>query len=460
VSTELEMIEEYMAGPEVPSGELRRAQSILDDVIASSNAATSGMTSGRRSRHLMRWSIGAAVAVAASAVLVIQILPTTRVATPEAAAAQLMHLASVVQPPTELQAGQWSTDEMRGVVKADRFTLGKTPEPNVQASIPLTLQTWSNSSGSMCTSETFGTATFASSTDAAAWNALGLIDTPANQPITGCDGGVEAAWDSTGPPVFDVSNLTHDPATLASELQNGNTGIPSLDQADVNEEHQVAGFIRLADLLVGPNIGQWSGFGKEILQTMSLLPGVVSLGDLTAHSNAIGPAFTVNDEVELNPKTGAVEWKWAAPIVILDAETGTLLEVRNISIPILQGAAQDFVGSPNAPVYTQGGGYGISTTWADPVGSPSVIDQGSLPGWISMNHLIEVVTLPTTTASQVSAVVNPLLSNGDHGIVDNGVPSPGVSTNDITIIGTPAQEATVVQALTNSGLFASVIAKY
>jgi hypothetical protein len=186
---------------------------------------------------------------------------------------------------------------------------------------------------------------------------------------------------------------------------------------------------------------------------MALLPGVVSLGPTTSHSGKTGIGFSTGQQVTLNPQTGAVTSKWSGPTVVLDAQTGALLEARNFDIPVLQTAAQHFVGSLSAPVYTEGVSYGITTEWIDPVAPPSVIGQSALPSWANTFHIIEAVAKATTTDPQVSTVVNPfLVGNGDSAATYDNVPT----TYDITIVGTAADGDAVVAALTASGLFTSV----
>jgi hypothetical protein len=333
---------------------------------------------------------------------------------------------------------------------------------DVTANIPISVGEWSDSSGAICTAQQFGTATFATPADAQAWQAMGLIDTPANQPATGCSAGREAAVGSLGSSALspiDVSNITHDPGALATQLQEKTTGIPAVDGYASGEPPNVAGFLRLTELLVGPVTGQWSGFGQEMLRTMALLPGVVSLGGMTSHSGASGLAFSTRPVVTLNPETGAQNSSFTPPTVILDAQSGVLLEVRNFDFPVLQSAAQDFVGSPTAPVYTQGVGYGVTAQWIDPVSVLGVVGQISLPTWIGTFHIIEAVTSPSVTEAQVSAVVNPFLGNGNMSFNSDNTPAPGQTTYDITIMGSVANEQTVASALTASGMFASISVK-
>jgi hypothetical protein len=223
----------------------------------------------------------------------------------------------------------------------------------------------------------------------------------------------------------------------------------------------VAGFVRLTVLLVGPISGGWPGFGQEMLRTMALLPGVVSLGQSTSHSGKTGIGFSTGQQVTLNPQTGAVASKGSGPTVVLDAQTGALLEARNFDIPVLQTAAEDFVGSSSAPV-DSGATYGITTEWIDPVAPSGVVGQDALPSWINTFHIIEAVTKATaTTSSQVSTVVTPFIGGeavtvGDFTFGDQNVPSPGLTTYDVTIVGTAADADTFVAALRASGLFASV----
>ena len=463
---ELDLVRDHMAGPEMASGDLLVARSVLDAAISSEadaepdEAARSAQARHRRSLRRTRWLVGAVAVVVAVAVVILQAVPSSHTGPSIAAAAQIRHLARAVRPLAALQAGQWSTNEMQGVLSADVTEVGNKPTPDAQASIPISFEAWSNSTGTTCTSQTFGTAAFASAANSQAWHAIGLIDTPSNQPVSGCAAGVEATTGTGGMVAIDVANLTHDPRTLAGELQDGTTHIPVVDGASIGDPAGEAGFVRLTDLLVGPTTGTWSGFGQEMLQTLALLPGVTSLGAVTAHSGHGGLGFSTDKVVTHNPKTGAsTDGLAPAPTVILDPSTGALLEARNFAIPVLQQAAQDFVGSPSAPVYTEGVGYGISTVWIDPVGAPGVVGRAGIPSWINLFHLIEAVTNPTTTDQTISGVLNQFLGNGNQAFSDASVPGGGRTTFDITILGTVAQENVVITALTTSGLFQSVTAK-
>ena len=369
--------------------------------------------------------------------MVFQVEPSTRMPAAPAAAAEIAHLADAVQPVPPLGPGQWYQYQLQGELSANVSSSSKTTTTNATANIPIAIGEWSNANDAICSSEQFGTATFATAADAQAWQTLGLVATPANQPATGCSAGVEASQGEGGTPLgpIDVSNISHDPATLASQLQDGTTGISAIDNYASGESAHVVGFLRLTALLVGPLKAQWSGFGQEMLKTMALLPGIVSLGTMASHSGAPGLAFSMPTEVTLSPEYGAETYSFTPPTVILDSQSGNLLEVRHFDYPVLQSAAPDFVGSPTALVYSQGVGYGVTAQWIDPVAGLEVVTQSTLPTWITTFHIIEAVTKPSASESQLSAVVNPFLGNGNSAYTDDNVPGSGQTTYDITIMG-------------------------
>ncbi len=454
MTLELDLVRHYyLAGEEPPAHELGDARAVLETAIAAEAVARRRPPRRARARRLARWGTVAAASTAACAVLVLQLVPASKGSTPIAAAAELAHLADVAQQAPTVQPGEWATYRMQGELDAHVETVGKTPTPDAKANVPLLFEVWSNSTGATCTSQQFGTASFDAPANAAAWHAIGLIDTPAHQPVTGCSGKLAATWSSPG--FLDVSSLTHDPAELARGLQSGTTGIAALDHVAVGRAPGDAAFLRLTIMAVGPTSGEWSGFGPELLRTMSLIPGVVALGSRTAHSGASGPAFTVRQESSVGHTNGLLA-PATEPTVILDGYSGALLEARNYDIPVLQQAAQGFVGSPDAPVFTEGVSYGVTTEWIDPVGVPSVVAGDAVPAWIAATHVIEAVTLPGTTDAALSALLDPFLGNGNMDAAESGVPTPIQQTHEITILGTPATLAHVVAVLVGSGHFASV----
>ncbi len=467
MSTELDLVHDYMNGADVPADELLVARSMLEDAIAlevglkcPKDPLPIALPLGGRRSRLARWGIGATVAAAAAvAVLIFQVVPTSKVTPSEAAAAEISRLADVVQPVPPLHPDEWYQYQAQGVLSATvtsgSSSIGGTPSTQVQASIPITLGQWSNASGTICTSQRFGSATFSDAANAQAWNALGLIDTPTNQPATDCSAGAEATNDvglSVAP--IDVSGIPHDPTALAAKLQASTTGIQSLDQYAMGVPANQAAFERLAVLLVSPARGQWPGFGQEMLQTMALLPGVITLGNMTSHTGGSGLAFTAPTDVITNPKDGVTQTS-SPPTVILNPQSAAILEARNLNFPVLITAAQDFIGGPSAPIYGQGGGYGATAQWFDPVAPVSVVAQEAVPNWISSYHIVEAVTKASTTQMELSSV----LANVNRVFSDPNVPAAGLETFDITITGTAAYAQTVVSALTASGLFSTISTK-
>ncbi len=464
MKTEIELVRDFMTDPDGSATDLEVARSVLEEAIALELSPSKDRGNAahrtrprRRTRRRLRWGIGVTCVAAVSAAAVLLVAPSAKIPGSPAAAAEIARLADAAQPVPPLGAGQWYQYQLQGELSANVNSGTKTAPIGATANIPVTIGDWSNPTGAVCSSQQFGTVTFDTPANAQAWQTIGLTTTPANQPATGCAAGLEAAYGGGGTPVgpIDVSNITHDPATLVTQLQDGTTGIRVIDNYASGEPSRLVGFLRLTDLLVGPVKGQWSGFGQEMLNTMALLPGIEALGTTTTHSGTAGPAFSMPKQVTLNPDTGAVVYANTPPTVVLDPQDGHLLEARDFDFPVLQSAAQDFVGSANALVYSDGVSYGVTAQWIDPVSGLQVIDPVSLPSWINTFHIIEAVEAPSASASQLSDVINPFLGNGNSDYSDTGSGS-GPTTDDITIMGTEATVQSVANTLTASGLFTSV----
>jgi hypothetical protein len=480
MNEEMELLSYYLSERSATPAQLDGARSVLDEAIRSEMARSHapeqesehGQRDRRRSKLHRNVLIAAVMALAAAAVLILPTFSTSKAHPNITAAAKISQLADVVQRTAVLAPGQWSSLQLTGELLASVGSVGSTKTPEAKASVPVTIGVWSNSTGTTCTSQQFGTATFASPVNAQAWTSIGLIATPFGQPATGCIAGVQATTGggSAMTPI-NVSQLTHDPTVLAQELQLGTTGVASVDQmggaAEMESSSQPeteailhrAAFARLAILIVGPTSGAWSGYHQEMLRTMALLPGVESLGRMTAHSGRSGLGFSTGSVVVLNPKTGTATAVPPSPVVLLDPETGALLEARNFSIPVLESAAQDFVGSPTAAVYANGVSYGVSTEWIDPVPGPSVVDQSALPTWISSFHSIEAIGNPNVNGQTLADVINPYLGGGNSAFDDWNSPTPSQTTFEITISNPATSVSTVVAALNSSGLCQSVLVK-
>ena len=396
MTTELDLVRTFMDSDEASPDDLSVARAIFERAVFAEVEGDHPLgvrrpeRAARRTRRLARWSFAAALVAVIVAVLILQLMPTSTKTPPEAAAAAVIsRLADDTQPVPPLLPGQWYQYQLHGLLSAEVYEVNKTPTPNAKASIPFSVGSWSNST-SVCNSQQYGTATFASPVNARAWQAIGLGSTPANQPTTDCASRVVASLETGGSSLAttDVSSITHDPATLATQLQEGTTGIQPLDhdpyplQAD---PANVAAFIRLSILLVGPTTGQWSGFGQEMLKTMALLPGVTSLGEMTSHSGAQGLAFTATN-VGKAPDPHILSGYVTPPTVILDPSTGTVLEARNMILPrVDQSAEQAFVSRASAALFTEGITYGATAQWVDPT-APLSVTRARFPSLLDRQH--------------------------------------------------------------------------
>jgi hypothetical protein len=281
MSIELQMVRQYLAGDEMAADDLPNARAILDSAIAESPSeivpdSACSQPRPRPSRTRRRralWTAGVALLVVALGVIAIPWAPSAKVHRPLAASAEIARLADAIEPAAPLQPGQWLAMQQTGEIAAQVDTVGNTPTPDARASDSITIDVWSNPGGTTCTSQQFGTATFASPANAQAWQSLGLLATPNNQPVTGCVAGVEAAngGGQASTPI-DVAGLTHSPSTLAKELRDGTTGVSSVDQSSRGATTPQNVFGRLVTLLVGPTMGSWPGFDPELLHTMAMLP--------------------------------------------------------------------------------------------------------------------------------------------------------------------------------------------
>ena len=165
MNTDLDLVTAYMNEGDVDSDQLTAARATLQDAITAElrHAPTRRPSGMRPSAHalrrpVVRWSLSIAAALLVVALIVSQVLPSPKTTTSQAAAAQLDRLADVVTPVPALSAGQWYQSQLRGVVSVSISSVGTTPTPDAQASLPMTSEEWSNATGATCQSEQMGTA--------------------------------------------------------------------------------------------------------------------------------------------------------------------------------------------------------------------------------------------------------------------------------------------------------------
>ncbi len=97
----------------------------------------------------------------------------------------------------------------------------------------------------------------------------------------------------------------------------------------------------------------------------------------------------------------------------------------------------------------------MTAQWFDPVAPISVVEGDVVPNWVSTYHIIEAVTKPSTTQTELSSV----LANVNRVFSDPNVPAPGLETFDITIMGAAANAQALVSTLTASSLFSTISVK-
>ncbi len=236
MSEELELLSDYLREGGATPVQLDGARSVLDQAIRSemerSHAPGREPEHGHRDRRRPKLHrnvlIAAVVALVVAAVPILLTFSKPKNQPHLAAAAKISQLADVVRPTHVLAPGQWSSLQLTGELLASVGSVGSTKTPDAVASVPVTIGVWSNSTGTTCTSQQFGTAMFASPVNAQAWTSIGLIATPVGQPATGCVAGVQATTGgSSAMTPLNVSQLSHDPTVLAQELQLGTTGVDS-----------------------------------------------------------------------------------------------------------------------------------------------------------------------------------------------------------------------------------------
>ena len=223
---------------------------------------------------------------------------------------------------------------------------------------------------------------------------------------------------------IDVGDLTHDAGTLATELQDGTTRIPVVDGAATGDPALEAGFVRLTDLLVGPTTGTWVGFGQEMLQTLALLPGVVSQGTVTAHSGHRGLGFSTERVVSTTP---GPERRWMG----LHPRRSSSIRRRGCCSrpgtspsrswkerPRISSAVPRPRCTPTAWV------TGSQLNGSTRSGRQVLVGPTAIPAWIDSFHLIEAVT-EAPYDPRLSAVLDPFLGHGNMAFSDDWGPEGG-----------------------------------
>lgn len=359
---------------------------------------------------------------------------------------------------------QWLGIEQEMAIAAYVSQVGDTPTPDAKSTINVTVDTWADTTGQACVSASTQPALFDSPANQAAWAAAGLTDQPDPQPVTGCDSIIQgdtvgSLTEATG--VIDVSALPTDPASLAQELETGTTGIPAVDQVTPQPGINAA-FQRATVLLVGPDSGATSQFESALYDALATIPGVTGLGTVRSHSGVTGEGFSaVTDS--------------GTTTIVVDPTSGALVEARNVA----DQAVFDVLSThyiAGAGIGTEGGSYGATILWMDPVGKPIVV--GPMSQLSSGDTAIYTIGKLGVTFQQIQAFNDTLQHEGGgiESIEGSGssadlfnphvppatTPSGQIisigATNTWAFSGTFQQVRESLGALESSGLFVTVLA--
>jgi hypothetical protein len=299
------------------------------------------------------------VATAAAALIVIAVvlIPNGRQPSTAAAALDGIALTAAQQPRQTPGPGQYYFIQEK--VSVLETAHNPADDVSAQASFVGTENSWVSPNGSGETTQSWSAPRFSSPAEQTAWNAmpgaaydlgpLNGLDVFYSGQLTGAD-----AMDLHG--FLDVSQLPTGETQLSEEIENGTTGIHSIDtvSAGINTD-----FERVALLLTGPDIGATPQFTSALYEVLSGLPGVTLLGPTTSDSGQSGLGFSA-------PSTGK-----DPTTVIVNPNTGSFIELRY---------NDDNGPAPNG---TFGGGsssiaFTTSAEWVEPLQS-TIAASSSLP---------------------------------------------------------------------------------
>ncbi len=370
-----------------PAQHARQRQALLEHINGQSGEEAAGRAisapsprpvdhskSLRRRARLLVLSV--ALGLLVIALIALFVIPQSR--SPQAAAAELRHLADTAldqtNPTPTPTATQSLYSKRTGEVTESFSQVNGVSSPGAEATFPVTLETWARNDGSVAFRVQFGDPRFASSAAESAWSEAGLPMQISSSPQVGMASSPQlgATRAATPPLVMDVSDLPTDPSKLAALLEDGQTGIPQIDQVPAGSDAAVQ---RVALLLMGPLSGSTPQFDAALYRVLSSLPGVQLLGPTTTHSGRSGIGFSLSSSSSSTDQER----------LIVDSSTGTLLEVQNV--PIGFGAPFDQLFLPTneligrLPEPRTAGGFGLPghALWFDTVAGNRVVQDGALP---------------------------------------------------------------------------------
>lgn len=405
---------------------------------------------GRRLARPLALVVGSA---AAALLLVVFLIPGVSQQRPLAAAAELRQIADNAggQPATSLGTGQYLATTDRISLLGTVSDIGTTATPGAEATIVGTFGLYEDRYGGACVTATSEPAQFAGPVNREAWKAAGMVEVPANQPISTCSPASPSPFQAVPIEeggIIDVSSLPTDPAVLARQLTTGTTAVPSINTL-FPHPGQSAGFERAVYLLASPQIGATPQFTSALFGALSRIPGVTLVGQQTSHLGEPGLAFTGS-----SGSNGST--------IIVDPTTGALLEARDILSPsTFLGLGQSYVApAPTPSIATEGGVGGTSIQWLDPLGSPSVVTV--LPDGLSLSPpkaipaAIEATVDPQVGYAQIQPLDVPMATRYGLPISSGYGADPDGRGGSVEYdLGSVAQMRGYAKILRASGLFTS-----
>ena len=401
---------------------------------------------GGRVRRRRVVSLAGAGCAAVVALLFAVLLPGRNEQYPAAAAAQLHEIATnaAAQPQVTLNRGQWLATTADLSLQAS-VTRGVDPlAVPAQASIDGKVAIWVNGFGQVCTSTNLGGASFPSAESEQAWHALGLLDTPPNQPVNGCT-------EYIGGSILDDSQLSTNPAVLVRQIEALQAPGDFGARKNIDE---------VANILLGPATGSSPALISAIYGALSLMPDIHALGMVATHSGTSGLGY-------------ASQSSSGVTTIVVNPNTGALLEVRGLPYiralsNFVQSLAPSYIG-PNSDLVNQQPSLASSISWLDPTATSQVVSTGSLPsGMVPAQDPTAEIVVALTPAANDGPGLNRIVPNvqtlfdsivarsGGNLVKRGGGYGDGYSTVDFYLAGPSSALNGIVQQFRSSNLVASV----
>lgn len=301
----------------VPTVDIDAARAIRLELASQSPLAPRWPTGPALAPGTSRFALRVGLAGTVAVVLVMVLIFGLMVALPggpgntgrAGAAGQLIRLADTAGGQAPLALGQYRyTDISQPVLQ-----VAGSP---FNAYFAGEVQTWAGADGSGRQVITIDpTPMFPTSADQAAWEQAGSPATGPlpSAPIQTSFGPGQAGSAGSLAPAYDVAGLPTDPSALLADLEQGTTGIGSVDTLGPLTGSSLAGgdrcmsatcaaWVRAVALLRGPDVGATPAFRSALYQAMATMPGVQSLGTTTTEG-VTGTTFALSQQLAPHTET-------------------------------------------------------------------------------------------------------------------------------------------------------------